>query len=90
MPDLQPAGTLELFIQQLISEVVAEMDLSKLPNAKLAYTPQEVAELAGFSSGLAVEREALAGRLIGTKVRNKWRFTPERIREYLRENEVVM
>jgi hypothetical protein len=80
--------TLETFIRQIIDEVIQRVDFTQLKEAKLAYSPEEVATLAGFKNGLAVIREAQAGRLIGSKVRNNWRFTPERIREYLEENEV--
>lgn len=85
-----PASTLETFVSQIVAEVVERLDYSQLAEKKLAYTPEEVAELVGFTNALAVEREAQAGRLIGCKVRNKWRFTEEQIRDYLRENEVTV
>lgn len=80
--------TLETFVRQIVDDVVSRIDYGQLKERKLAYSPDEVAGLAGFTNGLAVIREANAGRLIGSKVRNNWRFTPERIREYLEENEV--
>lgn len=79
-----------MMIRQIIIEVVEQMDWEKLCEPKLAYTPEEAAEMAGFVNGLAVEREANAGRLIGSKVRNKWVFTREQLREYLRDQEVTV
>jgi len=85
-----PATTLETLVTQLVSEVVARIDLHQLKERKLAYSPDEVAELTGFTNGLAVIREAKSGRLIGSKIRGNWRFTPEQIQDYLRENEVTV
>lgn len=83
-------STLDTFVRQIVSEVVGSLDYSRLRERKLAYSPEEVAELAGFTNALAVEREASSGRLLGCKVRGKWRFTEEQIRDYLRENEVTV
>jgi hypothetical protein len=80
--------TLETFVSQIVREVVERIDYGQLKERKLAYTPEEVAELVGFTNALAVVREASAGRLIGSKVRGSWRFTEEQIRDYLREHEV--
>jgi hypothetical protein len=82
------ATTLETLIAQLIAEVVDRIDFQQLKERKLAYSPEEVAELVGFANALAVTREANTGRLLGSKVRGKWRFTEEQIRDYLREHEV--
>ncbi|MEO2016299.1 MAG: hypothetical protein ABGZ53_18220 [Fuerstiella sp.] len=81
---------LEIFIAQIVAEVVERIDYDEIKNRKLAYTPDEVAAQAGFTSGRAVKAEANAGRLIGSKVCGRWRFTPEQIRDYLRENEVTV
>ena len=82
-------GAVECLLRAVVEEVVMQIDFDKLRERKLAYTPEEVAELVGFTNALAVEREAKSGRLIGSKVRGQWRFTEQQIRDYLRENEVV-
>jgi hypothetical protein len=81
---------LQTFVAQIVSQVISEIDYDAIRNRKLAYTPDEVAVQAGFTSGRAVKAEASAGRLIGSKVCGQWRFTPEQIRDYLRENEVTV
>lgn len=83
------ADVFEAFVLSVVEKVVDRINYDKLREPKLAYTPDEVADLVGFTNGLAVEREANSGRLCGSKVRNKWRFTPEQIREFLKEHEVV-
>ena len=85
-----PATTLETLITQLVDEVVGRIDFRHLKERKFAYSPDEVAELVGFTNALAVIREAKTGRLIGCKVRGEWRFTEEQIRDYLREYEVTV
>ena len=88
--ETSPATTLETMIRQIITEVIEQMDWETLVEPKLAYTPAQAAEVAGFMNGLAVEREAKAGRLIGSKVRNKWVFTRDQLRKYLQEQEVTV
>ena len=83
------ATAFESMINQIIEQVVSRIDYTQLTEQKFAYTPDEVAKLVGFTSGRAVKAEANAGRLIGTKVCGQWRFTPDQIRDYLRENEVT-
>jgi hypothetical protein len=81
---------LQTCVTAIVAEVVERIDYNAIKNRKLAYTPDEVAEQVGFTSGRAVKAEAKAGRLIGSKVCGQWRFTPEQVRDYLRENEVTV
>ena len=85
-----PGNTFETMIRHIIAEVVEQVDWSQMTEPKLAYTADEAAEVAGFVNGLAVEREANSGRLIGSKVRGKWVFSREQLREYLQGQEVTV
>ena len=88
--DATHTTTLDTFVRQIVSDVVDRIDYERLTERKLAYSPAEVAELVGFTNELAVIREAQSGRLIGSKVRGNWRFTPDQIRDYLKEREVTV
>lgn len=82
-----PPPPLDSFVRQLVAEVVSQIDVTDLVEPKLAYTTDEVAVIAGFTNGLAVEREIRAGRLIACKVRNKLVVRRERLIEYLIKQE---
>jgi hypothetical protein len=77
-------------LKHIVIEIVEGIDVTELVEPKLAYTPDEVADLAGFKNGIAVIREAQAGRLLGTKVRGNRRFTRQQILDYLQDNEVTV
>jgi uncharacterized ferredoxin-like protein len=77
-------------LKHIVIEIVEGIDVTELVEPKMAYTPDEVADLAGFKNGIAVVREAQSGLLIGTKVRGNWRFTRQQILDYLQNNEVTV
>lgn len=88
MTEAKAVDPMTALVTHLVGEILSRVDWSAIKAPQIAYSTAQTAEQLGMTVD-AIQRDRRADLIVGSLIRGKWHFTPERIREYVDAHEVV-